>query len=88
MIEPSRDEDRIEFKDVYITIARIKLKQIEKGKTKGYIQKKVAKPLNSCLYTLYKDSIYQEGIYIKCIEVKCFKQLSTTSPFPFTFKFF
>ena len=25
MIEPSRDEDRIEFEDVYVAIARIKL---------------------------------------------------------------
>ena len=58
MIEPSRDKDRIEFKDVYITIARIKLKQIERSKTKGYIQKEVAEPSNSRLYTLYRDSIH------------------------------
>ena len=57
MIKPSRDEDRIEFKDVYVIITYIKLKQIERGKTKGYIQKEVAEPLNSRLYTLCRDSI-------------------------------
>ena len=81
MIKPSRDKDKIkEFKDVYTTIVYIKLEQIKRGKTKGYIQKEVAEPLNSRLYTLYRDSICQEGKYKKYIEAKCFKQLKGILP--------
>jgi len=39
MIEPGGDEDEIEFEDVYTTMARMKLERIERGKTKGYVQK-------------------------------------------------
>ena len=80
LIEPGGDEDGIEFEDVYVAMARMKLERIERGKTKGSVQKEVAEPSNSRLCTLCGDSIRWEGKCKKCIEAKCKKWLEGILP--------
>lgn len=81
-IEPGGDEDGIEFKDVRVAIARIKLKRIERGKARGYVQNeiKVTNPLKGRLCTCCGNPVRWQGKCNECIWAECFLWLEGILP--------